>query len=128
MKWIVKYSLICIGAIVGVLAFVWALNGFDTAGISTAGLVRLVLDPTVRCWLRWGSWRWSCTATAAARTSARIIRTSSSGFYDAGEPGSAPGPARLCQRLAESRKLVRAASVAKARLGTMKAFMFLPTI
>ena len=46
MKWILNYSLICIGAIVGVLAFVWALNGFDPAGISTAGLIAVILGTT----------------------------------------------------------------------------------
>jgi len=46
MKWILNYSLICIGAIVGVLAFVWALNGFDTEGVSTHGLIAIVLGTT----------------------------------------------------------------------------------
>ena len=46
MKWILNYSLICIGAIVGVLAFVWALNGFDTAGVSTHGMIAIVLGTT----------------------------------------------------------------------------------
>ena len=46
MKWIVNYSLICIGAIVGVLAFVWALNGFDTEGVSAHGMIAIVLGTT----------------------------------------------------------------------------------
>jgi preprotein translocase subunit SecF len=46
MKWVLNYSLICIGAIVGVLVFVWALNGFDLAGISTAGLIAVILGTT----------------------------------------------------------------------------------
>ena len=46
MTWIVKYCLICVGAIVGVLAFVWMLTGFDTEGVSTHGLVAIVLGTT----------------------------------------------------------------------------------
>ncbi len=46
MKWILDYSLVCIGAIVGVLDFVWALSGFDTAGVSTHGLFAIVLGTT----------------------------------------------------------------------------------
>lgn len=46
MIWILRYSLICIGAIIAVLVFVWALNGFDLAGISTAGLIAIVLGTT----------------------------------------------------------------------------------
>ena len=46
MRWILTYSLICIGAIICVLTFVWALNGFDLAGISPAGLIAVVLGTT----------------------------------------------------------------------------------
>jgi len=46
MKWILNYSLVCIGTILGILAFVWALNGFDTAGVSTSGIVAIVLGTT----------------------------------------------------------------------------------
>jgi len=46
LKWIVSYSLICIAAIVGVLGFVWALNGFDTGGVSTHGMIAIVLGTT----------------------------------------------------------------------------------
>ena len=42
-KWIVNYSLACIGAFVGLLAFMWALSGFDFSGVSTAGLVAIIL-------------------------------------------------------------------------------------
>ena len=46
MKWILSYSLVCIGAILGILVFVWALNGFDTAGVSTHGIIAIVLGTT----------------------------------------------------------------------------------
>src|SRR5262245_27060445 len=41
-KWVVNYSLACIGAFVGLLAFMWALSGFDFSGVSTAGLVAII--------------------------------------------------------------------------------------
>ena len=42
-KWVVNYSLACVGAFVGLLAFMWALSGFDFSGVSTAGLVAIIL-------------------------------------------------------------------------------------
>src|SRR5262245_10841715 len=42
-KWVVNYALACIGAFVGLLAFMWALSGFDFSGVSTAGLVAIIL-------------------------------------------------------------------------------------
>src|SRR5262245_57412365 len=46
-KWIVNYSLACIGGTAGLLAFMCALAGFDFTGVSTAGLVAIVLGTTV---------------------------------------------------------------------------------
>ena len=45
-KWIVNYSLACIGGTMGLLAFMCALAGFDFTGVSTAGLVAIVLGTT----------------------------------------------------------------------------------
>jgi hypothetical protein len=47
MKWILNYSLICIGAIVGVLAVMWASSGFSTGGLSGHGIAAVVLGVTV---------------------------------------------------------------------------------
>jgi hypothetical protein len=46
MKWIVNYSLICIGAIVAVLAVLWASNGFSAGGLSGHGIAAIVLGTT----------------------------------------------------------------------------------
>jgi hypothetical protein len=46
MKWIINYSLTCIGAIVGVLAVLWASNGFSTGGLSGHGIAAVVLGVT----------------------------------------------------------------------------------
>jgi len=41
MKWVLTYSLACSGAIGAVLA--WALGGIDTEGVSTHGIIAIVL-------------------------------------------------------------------------------------
>lgn len=46
MKWIVTYSLACVGAIVAVLALLWASNGFSTGGLSGHGIAAIVLGVT----------------------------------------------------------------------------------
>jgi hypothetical protein len=43
MKWILTYSLACSGAIGAVLVLAWALGGIDTEGISTHGIIAIVL-------------------------------------------------------------------------------------
>jgi len=43
MKWILTYSLACIGAIGAVLALAWALGGIDIEGISTDGIIAIAL-------------------------------------------------------------------------------------
>lgn len=46
MKWVINYSLICIGAIVAVLGILWASNGFSTGGLSGHGIAAIVLGVT----------------------------------------------------------------------------------
>jgi len=46
MKWIINYSLLCISAVVVVLAAGWASNGFTTGGLSGHGIVAIVLGVT----------------------------------------------------------------------------------
>jgi len=43
MKWILTYSLTCSGAIGAALVLAWMLGWFDTAGISTHGMIAIVL-------------------------------------------------------------------------------------
>ena len=43
MKGSLTYSLVCAGAIGAVLALAWVFGGFDTEGISTNGIVAMVL-------------------------------------------------------------------------------------
>jgi preprotein translocase subunit SecF len=43
MKWILTYTLACSAAIGVVLALAWALGGIDTEGISTNGIIAIVL-------------------------------------------------------------------------------------
>ena len=40
---ILTYSLVCSGAIGAVLALAWVFGGFDTEGVSTNGIVAMVL-------------------------------------------------------------------------------------
>jgi hypothetical protein len=46
MKWILTYSLVCSGAIGAVLAIAWLFGGFDTEGVSTNGIIAMVLGTT----------------------------------------------------------------------------------
>ena len=46
MKWIVTYSLACVGAIVALLALLWASNGFTMGGLSGHGIAAIVLGVT----------------------------------------------------------------------------------
>ena len=43
MKWVLTYSLTCSGAIGAVLVLAWALGGIDTEGVSTHGMIAIVL-------------------------------------------------------------------------------------
>jgi preprotein translocase subunit SecF len=43
MKWILTYSLACSGAIGAVLVLAWIFGGFDTEGVSTHGIIAIVL-------------------------------------------------------------------------------------
>jgi hypothetical protein len=43
MRWILPYSLVCCGAIGAVLALTWTFGGFDTKGVSTHGIIAIVL-------------------------------------------------------------------------------------
>ena len=43
MKWTLTYSLACTGAIGAVLVLAWVFGGFDTEGVSTNGIVAMVL-------------------------------------------------------------------------------------
>ena len=43
MKWILTYSLACSGAIGAVLVLAWMFGGFDTAGVSTHGIIAIIL-------------------------------------------------------------------------------------
>ena len=45
MKWILTYSLACSGAIGAVLLLAWAFGGIETQGISTHGIIAMVLGP-----------------------------------------------------------------------------------
>ena len=47
MKWILTFSLACVAAIAAILAVIWAANGLDTAGLSTNGIVAIVLGVTL---------------------------------------------------------------------------------
>jgi hypothetical protein len=47
MKWVFTYSAICIAAIGGVLAVMWASSGFSTGGLSGHGIAAIVLGVTV---------------------------------------------------------------------------------
>ena len=47
MKWVINYSLMCVGAIVAVLAVLWASNGFSTGGLSGHGIAAIVLGVTL---------------------------------------------------------------------------------
>jgi hypothetical protein len=46
MKWILTYSLACSGAIGAVLVLAWIFGGFDTDGVSTHGIIAIVLGTT----------------------------------------------------------------------------------
>ncbi len=46
MKWIATYSLASVGAILAVLALLWATNGFSTGGLSGHGIAAVVLGVT----------------------------------------------------------------------------------
>jgi hypothetical protein len=46
MKWIFTFSVGCVGAIVAVLAVLWAANGFGTGGLSGNGIAAIVLGVT----------------------------------------------------------------------------------
>jgi len=43
MKWILTYSLACSGAIGAVLILAWAFGGIDAEGISTHGIIAIIL-------------------------------------------------------------------------------------
>jgi hypothetical protein len=43
MKWILSYSAVCCGAIGAVLVLAWAFGGIDTQGVSTHGIIAIVL-------------------------------------------------------------------------------------
>jgi len=47
MKWILNYSLACVGAIVAVLLVAWAAYGFDFSQLSTQGIVAIVAGTTL---------------------------------------------------------------------------------
>jgi uncharacterized membrane protein len=47
MKWALTFAVSCLGAIAAILALVWMLNGFSTGGISTHGIVAIVLGVTL---------------------------------------------------------------------------------
>ncbi len=47
MTWITKFVLICAGALFAVLALVWLANGLNGLGLSTHGVIALVLGITV---------------------------------------------------------------------------------
>jgi hypothetical protein len=46
MKWIFTYSAACLAAIAAVLAVGWAANDFTTAGLTTHGIVAILLGVT----------------------------------------------------------------------------------
>ena len=43
MKWILTYSVACSGAIGAVLVLAWAFGGIDTEGVSTHGIIAIIL-------------------------------------------------------------------------------------
>lgn len=46
MKWILTFSFTCTGAIVSGLVLIWGLNNFTAGGLSTHGVIALVLGVT----------------------------------------------------------------------------------
>lgn len=50
MRWILTYGLACSGAIGAVLVLAWTFGGFDTEGVSTHGIIAIVLGTCSRCW------------------------------------------------------------------------------
>jgi hypothetical protein len=46
MKGILKFSAACSGAIGAVLILAWVFGGFDTEGISTHGIIAMVVGTT----------------------------------------------------------------------------------
>lgn len=47
MSWLTKFVLICVGALFAVLALVWLFNGLNGLGLSTHGVIALVLGITI---------------------------------------------------------------------------------
>lgn len=47
MTWITKFVLICAAALFGVLALVWLADGLNGLGLSTHGVIALVLGITI---------------------------------------------------------------------------------
>ena len=41
MQWIVRFSGSCFGAVIVVLALIWAFGGFDNLGLDTSGIIAL---------------------------------------------------------------------------------------
>jgi hypothetical protein len=47
MKWILSFSAACGGAIGAVMILVWVFGGIDTEGVSTDGIIAMVLGTMV---------------------------------------------------------------------------------
>ena len=43
MRWVVRFSAGCVGAVIVVLGLIWAFGGFDNLGLDTAGVIALSL-------------------------------------------------------------------------------------